>query len=114
MSNLLPKWLVTTATILWIGLILVSELVSVDSGHFGVNAPKVELAMQGCTSEDMHLRYECKEQLILANQRQMFLKAITFGFVLLGTVLLVGALLFLPAIALGPVAEHYGPMPFGR
>jgi K+-transporting ATPase ATPase A chain len=39
---------------------------------------------------------------------------ITFGFVLLGTVLLVGALLFLPALALGPVAEHLGPMPFGR
>jgi K+-transporting ATPase ATPase A chain len=39
---------------------------------------------------------------------------ITFGFVLLGTVLLVGALLFLPAIALGPIAEHYGPLPFGR
>ena len=39
---------------------------------------------------------------------------ITFGCVLLGTVLLVGALLFLPAIVLGPVAEHYGPMPFGR
>jgi K+-transporting ATPase ATPase A chain len=38
---------------------------------------------------------------------------ITFGFVLLGTVLLVGALLFLPALMLGPVAEHLGPMPFG-
>ncbi|HEX4609745.1 MAG TPA: potassium-transporting ATPase subunit KdpA, partial [Urbifossiella sp.] len=38
----------------------------------------------------------------------------TFGFVLLGTVLLIGALLFLPALALGPVAEHLGPMPFGR
>ncbi len=38
----------------------------------------------------------------------------TFGFVLLGTVLLIGALLFLPALALGPVADHYGPMPFGR
>ncbi len=38
----------------------------------------------------------------------------TFGFVVLGTILLVGALLFLPAAALGPVAEHYGPMPFGR
>ena len=38
---------------------------------------------------------------------------VTFGFVLLGTVLLVGALLFLPAIVLGPVAEHYGPIPFG-
>lgn len=38
----------------------------------------------------------------------------TFGLVLLGTILLVGALLFLPAAALGPVAEHYGPIPFGR
>jgi K+-transporting ATPase ATPase A chain len=38
---------------------------------------------------------------------------ITFGFVLLGTILLVGALLFLPAAMLGPVAEHLGPMPFG-
>ena len=39
---------------------------------------------------------------------------VTFGVVLLGTVLLGGALLFLPALALGPVAEHLGPMPFGR
>lgn len=38
----------------------------------------------------------------------------TFGCVLLGTVVLVGALLFLPAAALGPVAEHLGPMPTGN
>jgi K+-transporting ATPase ATPase A chain len=38
---------------------------------------------------------------------------LTFAFVLLGTILLVGALLFLPAALLGPVAEHLGPMPFG-
>ena len=38
---------------------------------------------------------------------------VTFGFLLLGTILLVGALLFLPAALLGPVAEHLGPMPFG-
>jgi potassium-transporting ATPase potassium-binding subunit len=38
----------------------------------------------------------------------------TFSFVLLGTILLVGALLFLPAAALGPMAEHLGPIPFGR
>lgn len=38
---------------------------------------------------------------------------ITFGFVLLGTILLVGALLFLPAAILGPIAEHWGPIPFG-
>lgn len=38
----------------------------------------------------------------------------TFGLVLLGTILLVGALLFLPAAILGPIAEHWGPMPFGN
>jgi K+-transporting ATPase ATPase A chain len=38
---------------------------------------------------------------------------ITFGFVLLGTILLVGSLLFLPSAVLGPVAEHLGPLPFG-
>src|SRR5947209_12007237 len=38
---------------------------------------------------------------------------LTFGFVLLGTILLVGALLFLPAAVLGPVAERLGPIPFG-
>jgi len=38
---------------------------------------------------------------------------LTFGFVLLGTILLVGALLFLPVAALGPIAEHLGPLPFG-
>jgi K+-transporting ATPase ATPase A chain len=39
---------------------------------------------------------------------------ITFGCVLLGTILLIGALMFLPVAALGPIAEHYGPLPFGR
>lgn len=38
--------------------------------------------------------------------------SLTFGVMLLGTVLLAGALLFLPAAALGPVAEHLGPIPF--
>jgi K+-transporting ATPase ATPase A chain len=38
---------------------------------------------------------------------------ITFGVFLLGTIILVGALLFLPAAVLGPVAEHWGPIPFG-
>jgi K+-transporting ATPase ATPase A chain len=37
----------------------------------------------------------------------------TFSCVLLGTIILVGALLFLPAAVLGPVAEHFGPIPFG-
>ena len=34
-------------------------------------------------------------------------------FLLLGTVLLLGALTFLPAAVLGPVAEQWGPIPFG-
>jgi K+-transporting ATPase ATPase A chain len=37
----------------------------------------------------------------------------TFGGLLLATVLIIGALLFLPAAALGPIAEHLGPIPFG-
>jgi len=37
----------------------------------------------------------------------------TFGFLLLGTVIIIGALLFLPVAALGPMAEHLGPIPFG-
>ena len=37
----------------------------------------------------------------------------TFGCLVLGTILIVGALLFLPVGVLGPVAEHFGPMPFG-
>jgi K+-transporting ATPase ATPase A chain len=37
----------------------------------------------------------------------------TFGFLLLGTIVIVGALLFLPIAALGPLAEHFGPIPFG-
>jgi K+-transporting ATPase ATPase A chain len=38
---------------------------------------------------------------------------LTFGFLLLGVVVIIGALLFLPVGVLGPVAEHLGPMPFG-
>lgn len=37
----------------------------------------------------------------------------TFGCLLMGTILIVGALLFLPVAALGPLAEHLGPIPFG-
>lgn len=38
---------------------------------------------------------------------------VTFGCLLFGTVVLLGALTFLPAAVLGPVAEHLGPIPFG-
>ena len=39
---------------------------------------------------------------------------VTFGVVLFVMVVLLGALAFLPSAALGPLAEHYGPMPFGK
>jgi K+-transporting ATPase ATPase A chain len=38
---------------------------------------------------------------------------VTFGILLLGTILIIGALLFLPVAALGPLAEQLGPIPFG-
>jgi K+-transporting ATPase ATPase A chain len=37
----------------------------------------------------------------------------TFGFLMLGTILVLGALMFLPVAALGPLADQLGPMPFG-
>jgi potassium-transporting ATPase potassium-binding subunit len=37
---------------------------------------------------------------------------LTFGVVLLGITLLLGALMFLPVMALGPIAEYLGPVPF--
>jgi potassium-transporting ATPase potassium-binding subunit len=37
----------------------------------------------------------------------------TFGCLLLGTIVVLGALLFLPVAALGPLADHLGPIPFG-
>jgi potassium-transporting ATPase potassium-binding subunit len=37
----------------------------------------------------------------------------TFGWLMLGTIVIIGALLFLPIAALGPMAEHWGPFPFG-
>jgi K+-transporting ATPase ATPase A chain len=38
---------------------------------------------------------------------------VTFGVLLFGIIVIVGALLFLPVAVLGPVAEHFGPIPFG-
>jgi K+-transporting ATPase ATPase A chain len=40
--------------------------------------------------------------------------SLTFGVMLLGTVLLAGALLFLPAVMLGPVPDYLGPNAVGR
>jgi K+-transporting ATPase ATPase A chain len=38
---------------------------------------------------------------------------VTFAVLLFAAILIIGALLFLPIAALGPLAEHLGPMPFG-
>jgi K+-transporting ATPase ATPase A chain len=37
----------------------------------------------------------------------------TFGCLLLATIIIIQALLFLPVAVLGPIAEHFGPIPFG-
>jgi potassium-transporting ATPase potassium-binding subunit len=37
----------------------------------------------------------------------------TFACLLFGTLAIIGALLFLPIATLGPLAEHWGPIPFG-
>ena len=85
MSNFLPKWLVVTLGVLWVALVLAGELVNGDATTpMGVRAPQVEAAMQACTAPDMHQRYDCKEQVILANQRAMFLRSVGFGAELLG------------------------------
>jgi K+-transporting ATPase ATPase A chain len=39
--------------------------------------------------------------------------SVTFGVLLFATIMIIGALLFLPIAVLGPVAEHFGPIPFG-
>ncbi|MGC2693108.1 MAG: potassium-transporting ATPase subunit KdpA, partial [Desulfobaccales bacterium] len=39
--------------------------------------------------------------------------SLTFGLLLFGVVVIIQALLFLPVAALGPLAEHFGPIPFG-
>ena len=38
---------------------------------------------------------------------------LTFAMLLLGTIVIIGALLFLPVAALGPLADYLGPLPFG-
>src|SRR5262249_49653259 len=38
---------------------------------------------------------------------------VTFGFLVFGSIVIIGALLFLPVAALGPLAGHLGPLPFG-
>ncbi len=47
------------------------------------------------------------KKLIPASAGTFKTEGVTFGVLLVGTVLLVGALTFLPALAVGPIVEHY-------
>ena len=47
------------------------------------------------------------KKLIPASAGTFQTEGVTFVVLLIGTVLLVGALTFLPALAMGPVVEHY-------
>jgi K+-transporting ATPase ATPase A chain len=47
------------------------------------------------------------KKLIPASAGTFRTEGVTFVVLLIGTVLLVGALTFLPALAMGPVVEHY-------
>lgn len=47
------------------------------------------------------------KKLIPASAGTFRTEGVTFGVLLIGTVLLVGALTFLPALAMGPVVEHF-------
>jgi len=65
-------WLACAA---WLAFGIWHEVFRQDASQLGIHAPVVEDAMKNCTSEDIRLRYECKEQAILANQRLMFIEA---------------------------------------
>jgi hypothetical protein len=99
MSNFLPRWLVVTASLLWLAVILAGELTAVDPTQLGLRSPDVEAGMQACTSADMHQRYDCKERVILSNQRSTFVKAIGLGLLLFG-----------PPVALWLLSDRLGRM----
>ena len=80
---------------------IAAGLVMVFSRYLPIVAP---LAMAACLGEKKSAPFG------LGTLRT---DTVTFGIVLLGTILIIGALLFLPVAALGPLAEHLGPIPFG-
>ena len=47
------------------------------------------------------------KKLIPASAGTFRVEGVTFVVLLIGTVLLVGALTFLPALAMGPIVEHF-------
>ena len=48
-----------------------------------------------------------RKKIVAAKRRHLPGLRVTFIVLLIGTVLLVGALNFLPALALGPIVEHF-------
>jgi len=48
-----------------------------------------------------------RKKLVAASSGSFPVWGFTFIFVLVGTVVIVGALTFLPALALGPIVEHF-------
>lgn len=81
----MPKWAVSALSITWIAVVLGLELLSFGlEDQLGPESPDVEARMKACVSEDMHQRYECKEQAILANQRALFIKVLGAGLLAFG------------------------------
>jgi hypothetical protein len=79
MSNIVMKWLVVVASILWAVIVFDRAVIEVDPSI----SPVAE-AEKSCTSEDMHQRYECAEAAILARQRTKFVRYIGIGLLLFG------------------------------
>jgi len=48
-----------------------------------------------------------RKKLIPASGGSFPVSGLTFGVLLIGTILIVGALTFLPVLALGPIVEHF-------
>jgi K+-transporting ATPase ATPase A chain len=65
-------------------------------GRFGMMVPL--LALAGSLA---------RKKIIPASAGTFPVTGITFVLLLIGTVILVGALTFLPALALGPIVEHF-------
>jgi K+-transporting ATPase ATPase A chain len=72
--------------------------VAMLAGRFGLGA--LALALAG------RLAAQGRKEMTAGTLRP---DTVTFGALVLGTLLLIGALSFLPALALGPVADHFQP-----
>jgi hypothetical protein len=59
-------WLACAA---WLLFAINREIFQLDASKLGFRAPDVVAEMKNCTSSDMQARYQCKEQAILAGQR---------------------------------------------